>query len=62
MRVATIGRWNAQERERLTAFRTENEQDVHGPIRIKKFSEKSTLCFHNTLMHDNRTMLPFALL
>ena len=61
MRLATIGMWNTQERERLTAFRTENEQDIHGPVRIKKFSEKSTLCFHSTPMHDNRTMLPISL-
>ena len=61
MRLATIGMWNTQERERLTTFRTENAQDVHDPIRIKKFSEKSTSCFHSTLMHDNRAMLPIAL-
>ena len=61
MRLAKIGMWNIQERERLTACCTENEQDIHGPVRIKKFSEKSTLCFHSTLMLDNRTMLPIAL-
>ena len=61
MRLATIGMWNIQERERLTALRTENEQDVHGPARINKFSEKGTRCFHITLMHGNRTMLPLAI-
>ena len=61
MRLAVIGMWNSQRRERLTAFRTENEQDVHGPVRMKQISEKNTLCFHSTVLYDNRTMLPTAL-
>ena len=43
MRLAVIGMWNAQERWRVSPFRTENEQDVHGPVRLKKYSEKGTL-------------------
>ena len=61
MRLAAIGLWNDQERVKLTAVRTENQEDVAGPVRLKKFSEKSTLCFHSTEMFDNRTMLPIAL-
>lgn len=61
MRLAAIGLWNAQSRVKLTAYRTDNEADVPGPVRMKKFTDKGTLCFHDTEVHDNRTMLPLAL-
>ena len=61
MLLATIGMWNSQERERLKAFRTENEQDVNGAVRMTRVSEFETLRFTSTQLLDNRTMLPILL-
>ena len=60
MVLSMLGLWNVQRRENIVAYRTDNDDDVPGPISIKHFGDMD-LIFTTTRLHDTRTMLPLAL-
>ena len=55
-----LGVWNTQRRDVIMGFRTDNEDDVPGPVTIKHFGDMD-LVFTTSRLHDTRTMLPLSL-
>ena len=63
MILATIGLWNRREHMSWTVRRTTHDDDMPGPVLFTTFrSDGSTLKLCATELHDNRTLLPIALL
>ena len=61
--LSTIGLWSKQEHVAWTVRRTSHDADMPGPVRVTSFRpDGSTLKMCATTLHDNRTMLPVALL
>ncbi len=61
--LSTIGLWSKQERVAWTVRRTSHDADMPGPVRVTSFRpDGSMLKMCATTLHDNRTMLPVALL
>ena len=60
MLLSMIGVWNTQQRELLTAHRTDNEDDFMGPT-VAGTMGQERLFFTSTQLHCAHTMLPFAL-
>ena len=60
MVIAMLGVWSTQRREVIMGFRTDNEDDVPGPVTIKHFGDMD-LVFTTSWLHDTRTMLPLSL-
>ena len=63
MILATIGLWTKQERLAWHARQTSYDSDMPGPVLVTSFRpDGSTIKMCATELHDNRTMLPMALL
>ncbi len=63
MILATIGLWNRREHKSWTVRRTTHDDDMPGPVLLTTFRpDGSTLKLCATELHDNRTLLPVALL
>ena len=62
MILATIGLWTKSERLAWYARHTSHDGDMPGPVRVTSFRPDGTLKMCATELHDNRTMLPVALL
>ena len=62
MILGIIGLWNAQTRMKWYARKTDCEEDMPGPVRVKTFREDGTIMMCATEVRDNRTMLPASLL
>ena len=62
MILATIGLWNKQERLSWYARRTDCEDDMPGPVRVKSFRQDGTIMMCASELYCNRTMLPVSLL
>ena len=61
--LASIGDWTKQKRLARHARRTTHDADMPGPVRVTSFRpDGSTIKMCATELHDNRTMLPVALL
>ena len=63
MILSSIGLWTKQERLAWHARQTSHDSDMPGPVLVTSFCpDGSAIKMCTTELHDNRTMLPVALL
>ena len=60
MVLSMLGMWSTHRSELIIGYRTDNEEDVPGPVTINQFGNMGIVCTTSKL-HDTHTMLPLSL-